>query len=348
MPLGELKTYITPTAAELKKATEKKQAGDPAMPLEEQKAAIDALGPNFTFEQLEQCLPDKGHPAMLTIRRAGNGTSGRGFSCKRLQSLFQLSQAESYCEKLPRSVRSNKPTHTGGECKMRGPTQRGGSNNFTKSKSRTPTNGKRANPPRNANNNRPRDPRKPKVNVVKPVVYVANPATERKFDEVDDAWAGLTVERMIEDNPQLGQIAVEELYKLPPETIKIPAAQEGTPNEPPAKKQKGDEEALKPLKRCAHIDINDERTHRARAEQRSGRGCEQTHQGEGWVDHLRRRGGSGLHGDVEEAMDLHGHVVIALAVDGDEERDNTESCERYNYYKRVSRFRSDGGKDIGC
>eukprot|EP00808_Paulinella_micropora_P021144 g41524.t1 len=151
---------------------------------------------------------------------------------------------------------SNKPTHTGGECKMRGPTQRGGNNNFTKSKSRTPTNGKRANPPRNANSNRPHDPRKPKVNVVKHVAYVAKPATERKFDEVDDAWAGLTVERMIEDNPQLGQIAVEELYKLPPETIKIPAAQEGTPNEPPAKKQKGDEEALKPLKRCAHIDIN--------------------------------------------------------------------------------------------
>eukprot|EP00808_Paulinella_micropora_P000895 g34595.t1 len=155
---------------------------------------------------------------------------------------------------------------------------------------------------------------------------------------------------MIEDNPQLGQIAVEELYNLPPETIKvnkldldgqhsfiingmqIPAAQEGTPNEPPAKKQKA--RRLSSHSKDAPTSISTVR-------------CEQTHQGEGWVDHLRRRGGSGLHGDVEEAMDLHGHVVIALAVDGDEERDNTESCERCNYYKRVSRFRSEGAIDIG-
>eukprot|EP00808_Paulinella_micropora_P000894 g34594.t1 len=185
MPLGELKTYITPTAAELKKATDEKQAGDPAVPLEEQKAAIDALGPNFTFEQLEQCLPDKGHPTMLTIRRAVTASEEcHGLREKRvpLHNLFQFFSLETAKPEC-----SNKPTHTDGECKMRGPTQRGGNNNFTKSKSRTPTNGKCANPPRNANSNRPRDPRKPKVNVLKPVAYVAKPATERKFDEVDDA-----------------------------------------------------------------------------------------------------------------------------------------------------------------
>eukprot|EP00808_Paulinella_micropora_P006789 g21671.t1 len=49
MPLEDLKTFITPTAAELKKATE---------------------GADITFEDL-------GHPAMLTIRRAGDVPSGK-------------------------------------------------------------------------------------------------------------------------------------------------------------------------------------------------------------------------------------------------------------------------------
>ena len=155
---------------------------------------------------------------------------------------------------------------------MRGPTQRGNNN---KMKSRLVSNGKGKGPTRNPkNNNRPRDPRKPRVNIVKPAAYVARSADEQKYDEVDDAWAGLTVEKIVADNPQLGQIAVEELYKLPPEKIavntlhhgghhsffingiQIPAAHGENLAEPPAKKQKGEEAASKPLKRCAHIDIN--------------------------------------------------------------------------------------------
>eukprot|EP00808_Paulinella_micropora_P030636 g63099.t1 len=105
IPLAELKTYITPTAAELTKATEGKAQGDPAVPLEERKEAIDHLGANFTFQELEQCLPEKGHPAMLTIRRAGNGAGG---GCK---STGEKGWPD--CD--------NKPTHTGSDCKARGP-----------------------------------------------------------------------------------------------------------------------------------------------------------------------------------------------------------------------------------
>ena len=36
MPKADLKTYITPTAAEINKATEGKAAGDPRVPLEDQ------------------------------------------------------------------------------------------------------------------------------------------------------------------------------------------------------------------------------------------------------------------------------------------------------------------------
>eukprot|EP00808_Paulinella_micropora_P031026 g75247.t1 len=211
IPLAELKTYITPTAAELKKATEGKALGDPA--------------------DLEQCLPEKGHPAMLTIRRAGNGAGG---GCK------------STGEKGGHDC-DNKPTHTGSESAridFAGETK----------------------PPTQA-----------RVVVNKPAAFVAKP-TLGKFEEIDDAWAGLSVEAMMNEKPEYGKIAVEELYKLHPEPIKVlnplalnknyevtpyqvpdvrnkESTKEAPVLQPPAKKNKVEE--LPKLKRCAHMEIND-------------------------------------------------------------------------------------------
>eukprot|EP00808_Paulinella_micropora_P014448 g3262.t1 len=206
MPLAELKTYITPTAAELKKATEGKGLGDPAVPLEEQKEAIDDLGANYTFQDLEQCLPEKGHPAMLTIRRAGNGAGGRG---------------KPTGEKNGPDC-ANKPTHTGSECKTRGPPRKN-FNTPNRKQRRSAPRGKQNSRPRYNNNmksNNSRDPRKARVVGNKPAAFVVKP-TLGKHEEIDDAWAGLSVEAMINEKPECGKIAVEELYKLPPEPIKV-------------------------------------------------------------------------------------------------------------------------------
>eukprot|EP00808_Paulinella_micropora_P002212 g37106.t1 len=170
--LPDLNTIITPTAQELKKAVEGKGAGGPDVPLEEQKAAVDALGANFTYEDLEACLPEKGHPAMLTIRRAGDGASGR--------------DAEAPKKKWP------------------------------------------------------------------------------EFGDPPDATTRIRrgrpgqKEGMIEQRPELGQIEVEEMMKLPPELVKKPEPAEKTGMEEPQRKKQKPEEEPRQLKKCAHIQINDE------------------------------------------------------------------------------------------
>lgn len=93
LTLDELRAFVTPTANELKQSREGLGAGDPPTPLQEQKAALDALGADYEFNDLELCIPEKvrvqlqvrlrafladalqGHPALLTLRRAGNHPS---------------------------------------------------------------------------------------------------------------------------------------------------------------------------------------------------------------------------------------------------------------------------------
>eukprot|EP00808_Paulinella_micropora_P017592 g28801.t1 len=124
--------------------------------------------------------------------------------------------------------------------------------------------------------NKSRDPRKTIVVVNKPAAFVAKPTLD-KFEEIDDAWAGLTVEAMMNEKPEYGKIEVEELYKLPPEPIKVAnplalyadyafgscqmadANEQDKTKEAPmpqllAKKSKVEE--LPKLKRCAHMEIN--------------------------------------------------------------------------------------------
>eukprot|EP00808_Paulinella_micropora_P028971 g4439.t1 len=124
----------------------------------------------------------------------------------------------------------------------------------------------------NNSNNKPKDPRKARV-VNKLTAYLAKTAEGRQ-DDIDDAWAGLAVEQMIEQRPELGQIEVEEMMKLPPELVKvtnllpnrklicdiateqIPEPAEKTGMEEPQRKKQKPEEQPRQLKKCAHIQIN--------------------------------------------------------------------------------------------
>eukprot|EP00808_Paulinella_micropora_P028486 g72258.t1 len=276
--LSDLKTIITPTAQELKKAVEGKGAGDPDVPLEEQKAAVDALGANFTYEDLEACLPEKemAQAAETPKHQRKNGTS----SSQQAVSVFLASDNKACfnCRKDNHVVKNcseecvNKPTHTGAECKVRGSSRRNNSNQ--KGKAKPKGRGVQTRSTYNNNsNNKPKDPRKARV-VNKPAAYLAKTAEGRQ-DDIDDAWAGLAVEQMIEQRPELGQIEVE-MMKLPPELVKVTTllpnrklicgiateeisepAEKTDMEEPQRKKQKPEEEPRQ-LKKCAHIQSNDE------------------------------------------------------------------------------------------
>eukprot|EP00808_Paulinella_micropora_P012796 g77114.t1 len=54
------------------------------------------------------------------------------------------------------------------------------------------------------------------------ITVTPSKTAEGRQDDIDDAWAGLAVEQMIEQRPELGQIEVEEMMKLPPELVKWP------------------------------------------------------------------------------------------------------------------------------
>eukprot|EP00808_Paulinella_micropora_P014795 g29067.t1 len=125
LTLEELKTYITPSQNELKQSREGLDDDDPATPLEEQKAAIDALPAGFTFEGLENCLPEKGHAALLTVRRAGTTQEKCGDAGGALYWIKPDAEKPDYEGERERARKNtskrpecaNKPAHTGGECK---------------------------------------------------------------------------------------------------------------------------------------------------------------------------------------------------------------------------------------
>eukprot|EP00808_Paulinella_micropora_P003525 g33522.t1 len=121
LTLEELKTYITPSQNELKQSREGLDDDDPATPLEEQKAAIDALPAGFTFEGLENCLPEKGHAALLTVRRAGTTQEKCGDAGGALYWIKPDAEKPDYEGERERARKNtskrpecaNKPTHTG-------------------------------------------------------------------------------------------------------------------------------------------------------------------------------------------------------------------------------------------
>eukprot|EP00808_Paulinella_micropora_P006495 g59118.t1 len=72
LSLEELKAYVTPSEIDIKKSREGLEAADPPTEIEEQKAAIETLPAGYDYDALENCLPEKGHAALLTLRRAGD------------------------------------------------------------------------------------------------------------------------------------------------------------------------------------------------------------------------------------------------------------------------------------
>eukprot|EP00808_Paulinella_micropora_P021596 g4562.t1 len=112
----ELEAFVTPTANEVKQSREGLEAADPPTPVEESNDAIDGLAADYDYETLENCLPEKGHAALLTLRRA---------ELLQQQTKPDADKPDYTGERgKPRSGKSakrqecaNKPTHTGAECK---------------------------------------------------------------------------------------------------------------------------------------------------------------------------------------------------------------------------------------
>eukprot|EP00808_Paulinella_micropora_P032259 g65179.t1 len=116
LTLEELKTYITPSLNELKQSRDGLEDDDPPTPLEEQKAAIEDLPAGFTFEGLENCLPEKGHAALLTDSKhpvlgdAGGALYWRKPDAEKPDYEGERERARKNTSKSPECA--NKPTHT--------------------------------------------------------------------------------------------------------------------------------------------------------------------------------------------------------------------------------------------
>eukprot|EP00808_Paulinella_micropora_P007052 g78266.t1 len=285
LTLEELKTYLTPSQNELKQSRDGLEDDDPATPLEEQKAAIDALPAGFTFEGLENCLPEKvqlqcqvrlrslltdalrGHAALLTVRRArdaGGALYRSKPDAEKPHYEGERERARKNTSKRPECA--NKPTHTGCECKVKGPTYNGNELNKTgRNRGQQRRNGATVRPSGGSIGNR--------GYANKPVANVAKKTKTATIDEIEDAWVCMSIdpETDLSDLPPLVPIRSKQynvelnavypncdIYNYYPvqrlagtkHPVAAAAAQQAAP-----KKAKTAPE-VKPLKWCAHMAIN--------------------------------------------------------------------------------------------
>eukprot|EP00808_Paulinella_micropora_P002963 g14710.t1 len=220
----------------------------------------------FTFEGLENCLPEKWHAALLTVRRAGDAGGALYWSKpdeEKPDYEGERERARKNTSKRPECA--NKPTHTGSECKVRGPTYNGNKlNKAGLNRGQQRRNGATVRPSGGSIRNR--------GYANKPVANVAKETKTATIDEIEDAWVGMSIdpEADLSDLPPLVPIKSKQynvevnavypncdIYNYCPvqrlagtkHPVAAAAAQQAAP-----KKAKTAPE-VKPLK-CAHMAIN--------------------------------------------------------------------------------------------